>query len=294
MPLSPALRLCLFTADDWGLSPAVNEAILDLAVRGIVTRVSMLANGAHVGRGLQRLLALPGLAAGLHFNLSYGRVPDDLAQDPAARPFAVRRVAQDGVRWEYAGSLGGAALRIVGTAFRSRTRFASAVRAHLRHQLGMLQELGVHVQYLDGHHHIHLLPGVLAAMAPMLREAGIEWVRIPLDPRQLLTMRAPLPVAAWLAKRQARRLGLRSLRFHYPSLRVMRTGAGWSGELRRLTEGGPTEIVVHPASRNDLPGLEYPDPYGAGRIREYAALLQLDSTEAASPPGASGPAGDAP
>jgi predicted glycoside hydrolase/deacetylase ChbG (UPF0249 family) len=294
MPLPPALRQCLFTADDWGLSPAVNEAILDLAARGIVSRVSMLAYGAHVERGLKELTALPGLAVGLHFNLSYGRVPDDLAADPAARPFATRRVKRDGVSWDYAGSPARAALRILGTACSSKVRFEAAVQSHLRHQLGTLHRLGVRAQYVDGHHHIHVLPGLLAAMAPVLQESGIEWVRIPCDPRQLLTVRAPLPMAAWLARGSARRLGLRSLPFHYPSLRDMQTGSAWSIGLQRLTAGRLTEIVVHPASRDDMRDLEYPDSYGAGRIREYAALVRLDVPDTPSAPGGSNPARAAP
>jgi predicted glycoside hydrolase/deacetylase ChbG (UPF0249 family) len=43
------MNLPLISADDWGLSPDINEGILDLARRGIVRRVSVLSSGSFVG-----------------------------------------------------------------------------------------------------------------------------------------------------------------------------------------------------------------------------------------------------
>ena len=276
MPLPPTLRNCLFTADDWGLSSAVNEGIFDLAARGIVTRVSVLANGEYLESGLGDLAKLPGVTLGLHFNLTYGPVPRSVMADPAARLLVHEIEEGTGAKWEYPGTLPRAALRIVFERLMAPHGLALALQAHLRGQLSALERLGVHVSYLDGHHHVHILPGVLRALAPVLRERGIRQVRVPFDSRMLATIRAPLPLMAWPARYTVMRLGLEALPFHYPRLRDMQDQEKWARDLQKIAGSGPTEMVVHPARRDDVASLEYPDSYGAGRVTEYRALLRLD------------------
>jgi hypothetical protein len=121
------------------------------------------------------------------------------------------------------------------------------------------------------------LPGVLSGMAPVLVARGIRQVRIPFDARMLVTRRAPLPLLAWPARFALARLGLQTLRFHYPQLASMGNAESWRTDLQRIAAQGPTEMVVHPAMQDDVDALEYPDPYGAGRVSEYRALLRLDS-----------------
>ena len=54
----------LFTADDWGLSPGVNDGILRLARRGVVRRVSIMARDGFHRRGARRAAPGPGRRLG--------------------------------------------------------------------------------------------------------------------------------------------------------------------------------------------------------------------------------------
>jgi hypothetical protein len=39
------------------------------------------------------------------------------------------------------------------------------------------------------------------------------------------------------------------------------------------------EIIVHPASHNDIDSLEFPESYAEGRVREFRALQMLGYTQ---------------
>lgn len=229
------------TADDWGLSAAVNDGILDLARRGVVRRVSMLATGAHLERGLGPLLAIPGVTTGLHFDLT--------------------RAGRSPARWLAAWLVPSRRRRLIGD-----------VRRTLSSQLARLVDAGVPVQYLDGHHHIQILPGLLDAVADLLAAAGIGQVRIPYDPALWTTGRQlPINVLARLAGRSARRLGLAFTPFVYPPAAAFTDHA----RLRRLLAMHlDCEVLVHPA--DDSSGaLPADDAYTTGRVMEYEALRML-------------------
>lgn len=229
------------TADDWGITPGVNSGILDLARRGVVRRVSVLVNSGYFREGLSELKAIPGVEIGLHFDLTFGK----------GSPASVLR------RWVRPAS--------------DREALAAEARTELERQLGLLRSTGAHPTYLDGHHHIHLVPGLLDAIAPVLRAAGIRRARLPYDPALWRTKPA-LAALALSARRSFARLGLESLPCLYPQPAHFRD----QGRLRALMGRNPdAEVIVHPADRDDLLELGIPDPYTAGRVTEFQALRML-------------------
>ncbi|MGZ7079649.1 MAG: ChbG/HpnK family deacetylase, partial [Thermoanaerobaculia bacterium] len=169
------------TADDWGISPGVNHGILDLARRGIVRRVSMMADAPYLEESLDELHKLD-VEMGLHFNLTHGK--------PFGSP------ARFLFRWMTARRASHAVLR-------------DAVRAELRSQLDRLEAAGVRASYMDGHHHIHIVPGVTAAIADILAERGIRDVRLPYDPSLWLSRLAPVNVLSLALRRTLDARGLR-------------------------------------------------------------------------------------
>jgi predicted glycoside hydrolase/deacetylase ChbG (UPF0249 family) len=233
------------TADDWGITPGVNHGILELARLGVVRRVSMMAHAGYLLEGLDELKAIPELSLGLHFDLTLGKSPPG-------------RVLK---HWLRARASGG----------RELARLQEEARSELRAQLGVLRAAGVRPTHLDGHHHIHLVPGMLDALAPVIREAGIRQVRLPADPA-LLWRKPALWLLTRLAARDFRRLGFESLPCFYPQARHF----GDQGRLRlELGRNPQAEVIVHPASENDLPRLSIPDSYTTGRVTEYRALRML-------------------
>jgi predicted glycoside hydrolase/deacetylase ChbG (UPF0249 family) len=230
------------TADDWGITPGVNRGILELARLGIVRRVSLMAHGAHLKAHLDELRSIPGLSLGLHFDLTLGK----------GTPGSVLK------QWLLARGV-------------KRAELAERARAELKLQLDVLRQAGVTPRHLDGHHHIHLVPGLLDALAPVIREAGIEVVRLPQDPA--LLWRKP---ALWLLTQLARpgfaRNGFATLPCYYPQAAHFNDQGRLRAELRREPRA---EVIVHPAETDDLPLYRIPDPYTSGRVTEYQALKML-------------------
>lgn len=245
------------TADDWGLSPAVNQGILKLAENGTVKRVSLMANCEYLETGLSELRALPGIQLGLHFNLTYGRPLEQTYRPLPPKEFLIRWI------------------------FRKR-QILPEIRKELIAQLGKLQALKIQPHYFDGHHHIHIVPGLLNEIGDLVKDAGIETVRLPYDPDLKFSGRAPLLIFSKMTQGAMRKYHFKAMTVFYPKLIHFQD----HGLLRAKINQNPTaEVIVHPAIRNDIGELKFPDSYTDGRVREYHALQMLCfalNTQAAS------------
>lgn len=249
----PRVRELEITADDWGISPGVNQAILELARLGVVRRVSILARSRFLRDGLEELKGIPGVGLGLHFDLTFDRKPPVSAGALLAR-------------WL--------------NPLRERERLRRELRGELDAQLALLAEQGVRPLHLDGHQHVHLIPGVIDALAEPLARAGIRKVRLPYDPGLWLTPKAPINILSLAARRRLRARGFVSLRCFYPRPSHFRD----PGLLRaRLARQGESEVIVHPSVTDDFGPLRIPDPYSAGRVTEYRALRMLARRPDATP-----------
>lgn len=250
--LEGARSLAAVTADDWGLSRGVNEGILRLAREGVVTRVSILVDAAHAAYRLHELAAIPGVELGLHLNLTHGAFSDGrLLRHSGPAGFLAR--------WCLAGRRG------------RRVVHAEAVR-----QLARLAGLGVEIRYVDSHHHVHLIPGVVDAIAPALRAAGIVELRLPLDRSLRATRKLPILLLALAARPAWRRNGFSYLPCFYPRALHYRNRARLAADLDRVcARHGRVEVIAHPAAFDDLGTIDWPDPYRAERVREFEALLDV-------------------
>ncbi len=235
---SPSDLPLRITSDDWGISPGVNEGILDLARRGVVRRISILVTGAHVHHRLDELKQVSGLEFGLHFDLTY--------QNRRGPGIAL-------LHWVLSPALHRDAID------------------ELQTQIARIKKLGLPISYLDGHHHIHLLPGFISQAAPVLKREKIEHVRIPYDPALWFSAKAPLNILATLAKWSCSQIALKSHRCLYPKAKDFKDPSTLRLLLSRYRE---FEIIVHPAVRDDFKEYSIADPFSAGRVLEYRALRQ--------------------
>jgi predicted glycoside hydrolase/deacetylase ChbG (UPF0249 family) len=240
------------TADDWGLSPAVNQGILKLAKHGVVKRISLMANCPYLQLHLNELSGIADIELGLHWNLTYGK--------GALSPLRLC------LQWL--------------NPLANRKELRTHVRNELSHQLQILKKAGLTVQYLDGHHHIHLIPGLIDAVSDLLKLAGIEKIRLPYDRTLWLSPQFPILLLSLLAAPRMKRHGLNSLECSYPKKSFYLN----HGALRaKLAKKPHAEVIVHPAEWNDLDTLEYPDSYTHGRVLEFQALRMLYFSSKPSP-----------
>jgi len=224
----------LVTADDFGLCPATNDAVCFLHDRGVLPQASLLVGTPHFAESVAALARRPGLAVGVHLNLTDG-VPTLPAREVPTL------VGADG-RFP-----GGRHLRV---AARILTRRISPeeVHAEWRAQIRAVVDAGVAVRHLNGHGHLHLLPPLHGAVADLLEEFSIPFVRLVLaaEPSS-----RGLVLGRW-SRRLRARLERRGLATRYPDrvLGLGRQGSVDEGFLRRrLARGwsGTAELIVHPS-----------------------------------------------
>src|SRR5437763_10694423 len=161
---TPSARCLVVNADDFGLSPGVNDGILEAHAAGVVSSVSVLVNAP----GWEdAVAALRGggaaLGAGLHLNLTAG---ESLC---SGRSLVHPRTGR------FHGLAG-----LVTRALSGRID-PDDVAGECAAQLARLHAAGVRVTHIDSHRHVHALPGVWRAVVATARAHGVPFVRVPVE-----------------------------------------------------------------------------------------------------------------
>ena len=263
-PATSEPRGITITADDFGLSEGVNEAVERAHRDGILTSASLMVAGPAAADAVRRARRLPTLKVGLHLVVIEG--PAVLA--PAAIPDLVDTDGQfpsDPPR--------------LGLNYFFRLRIRRQLAAEIRAQFAAFAATGLPLDHANAHKHMHLHPTVGRMMIDIGRDFGLRAVRIPAEPPAVLA-RCGTQVGLgarvlyrWTAllRRQARTAGMTTNDHCF--------GLAWSGHmnaarlqslLAALPEGR-NEIYFHPATtRNALLRRLMPD---YEHEAELAALL---------------------
>jgi chitin disaccharide deacetylase len=254
----------IVTADDFGLSEAVNEGIERAHRDGILTSASLMVAGAAAEDAIRRARAMPGLAVGLHLVAVEGPAilpPAEIPAllDPAGR-FPVDQ-GRLGLRYSFNPA--------------ARRQLAREIRA----QFAAFAATGLPLDHADAHKHMHLHPVVARMMIETGREFGLRAIRIPHEPPAVLARsghratRGSRALAAWTSnlRLQARRAGMRSNDNVF--------GIAWSGHMTRARvqrllpnlPDGVSEIYFHPATERDATVAALMPDYE--HVEELAALV---------------------
>lgn len=219
-PTTKLRYLCL-TADDYGMHPGIDRGILATLAQRLVRNVSIWTDVPVDALGAQARELLQSADIGLHLDL----VPDSLD---------LTRVSD----WPWALS------RLMPT----RANRASQ-RERLLRGMTTLQQAGLEVKFVNGHQHIHLLPGWCEWLVEVLKPLGLTWLRCPRElgagARVNRRKQPKLLILEFLARRAARKHG--NL-WWFPAICRWGCGFVWSEVLHDLTTITTTgiEVVVHP------------------------------------------------
>ena len=227
----PHRRLCIITADDFGLHAAVNEAVESAHRAGVLSAASLMVGATAAQDAAQRARALPGLRVGLHLTLADGHAVLPRQQIPDLVD-ADNRFHDDMV---------GAGWR-----FFARPAVRRQLAAEIRAQFAAFANLGLRLDHLDAHKHFHLHPTVLSLALAIGGDFGLRAVRVPAEPGLIATRL----LSPWLALMRAR------LRRAGMACNDQIYGLGHSGAMNeaRLLEvlaalpPGVSEIYLHPAT----------------------------------------------
>jgi chitin disaccharide deacetylase len=276
------MRQVIISADDFGLSEAVNEAVERAHRDGILDAASLMVAAPAAADAVRRARALPSLRVGLHVVVIEG---------PAVLPPTA------------IGGLVDAEGQFPPDQFRLGVRYAllPAVRrqlgAEIRAQFAAFAATGLALDHANAHKHMHLHPIVGRLILDIGRDFGLPAIRIPAEPPDVLrrcgTRVGP---AAWalyrwtaLLRRQAQAAGV-AMNDHC-------FGLAWSGHMtadrvRRLLQvlpDGVSEIYFHPAVRRDallrrlMPDYEHQSELAALLDRELLGPLARPPAPAATP-----------
>lgn len=241
------MRDVIVNADDFGLVPEIDRAVVLGHEAGVITSATLMPNG-EAAEEAARLALARGLGVGLHFTLTFG----------APLATGVRSLVGDDGRFPSRRSL-------IGRAILGRLN-ADDVERELAAQWSRLVELGIRPTHLDGHQHIQVIPVIDAVITRFARATGVR-VRIPWVNRRAATGRyrfAQRLALRALCGRAARR-GMPALAQHFTSIFDLpdpsRVGAADYVRLIRDAPPGPLELMVHPSLASERLASIHPDLY---------------------------------
>lgn len=238
----------IVNADDFGIAPGVNRAILELHAAEILTSATLMARAAATEEAIKMALAMPTLGVGCHVVLVDG-VP---VSDPGNIPSLVNR--STGALHP---TLSAFLKRLV--SFRIR---GAEIEAEAAAQIALLQSYGLRLTHVDTHKHLHMFPSILRPVLRAAKAAGIRAVRNPFEPIWSLNSTADAPEL-----RRAEVIFLRRFESKFRrivaeegfvttdgAVGVLATGSVTIATVNALINGMPEgtfEFVSHPGYRDE-------------------------------------------
>jgi predicted glycoside hydrolase/deacetylase ChbG (UPF0249 family) len=238
------MKRLIINADDFGLAPGVNRAILELQQAGALSSTTLMATGPYFSPAVYMAFAQPDLAVGCHVVLVDG--------SPCLRPGEVPSLLDARDSSSFRTTVGSFVKDLLSGRIRRKEIEAEAIA-----QIRRIQLSGLTVSHIDSHKHLHAFPRVLAPLLSAARHCGVKCVRNPFEPRwSLRATRAGGTVRRLQVHlmRSQRRTFCRLTREHAMctadgSIGLLATGVLDDSVLRSLLRAMPEgtwELVCHP------------------------------------------------
>jgi hopanoid biosynthesis associated protein HpnK len=160
------MKKVIVHADDFGLATAVNKGIVKAFENGILTSTSLMPGGEAFEDAVSLAKEHPDLDIGIHLTLTGER--------PVAPPQEIPSlVTTDGrFREKYPTFLRDYLFK--------RIRMVD-VRRELTAQVEKVMKTGLTISHVDGHQHLHILPGILEIVVQLADENNIPGIRLPIE-----------------------------------------------------------------------------------------------------------------
>ena len=156
------MKYLIVNADDLGWADGVNRGIADAHRNGIVTSASLIANGAAFAGAIDVAKNAPALGIGVHLNLSDGK--------PVADEPVLSLINEHG---EFSGGPENLLLRLA-----RRSLLLKEIEREWESQIEKVRLAGISPSHLDGHKHVHMLPGLFEFALRLARRHNIAAIRV--------------------------------------------------------------------------------------------------------------------
>lgn len=232
------------TADDFGLDRKLDEGIRLAFTEGIVTHVSLVANGDAFEEAVSFLKKHTGIIASAHLNLTDGR--------PLSHHKDIQRLLNS------EGNFLGSHWRVVWILLRVTDLF-EAVEMEYRMQIERILSAGIKIWQLNCHGHLHALPAVFRLVVQLALSYKIPYVRVVQEYRGLKVslLSAGFRMGRWQTPK-ARRIQLNGC------LGVSDSGHLDEKRLREILRRRPegfSELICHPGRSDKNLEARYPWNY---------------------------------
>ena len=233
----------IVNADDFGLTPGVNRAIIELNIAGLVTSTSLMARAAATDEAIELARSAASLGVGCHIILADG--------EPTLQPGQIATLID-----QKTGCFHVSLAAFLARLFTGRVD-AAEIEAEAEAQIAGLQKRGLSLTHIDTHKHLHIFPSVLRPVLRAARKRGIRAVRNPFEPawgiratHGAATARvAQVSVLRWLEPMCRRIIAEEGFSTTDGTIAVAGTGTFNAHFLRSLLQqlpAGTWELVTHP------------------------------------------------
>jgi hopanoid biosynthesis associated protein HpnK len=268
----------IINGDDFGLSPAVNHAIVQAHTRGVLTSASLMVNEAAAAEAVALAQAHPSLAVGLHLALVLGR---------ATLPHHdIPHITDAQGRFTNSSPLAGIHYFFSPAARRE-------VRREMRAQFERFAATGLPFSHVDGHTHLHMHPVVFKELIALCEEFNVRRVRIVKGEMRLsLSLdRRRLPIkllwgivfnrlGRWCEKQLAGR-GFVQPRKVYGLLQTGAMNEQYLLGLLSRMEKTASEIYAHPLAFDADESEHHANPGGVGELHSLTSQRVRDAIQQA-------------
>jgi predicted glycoside hydrolase/deacetylase ChbG (UPF0249 family) len=162
------VKRLIINADDFGVTPGVNRAIVELNGAGALSSATLMATSDSFAEAACESVKQPSLGTGCHVTLVDG--------NPLLEADAIKKLVT-GREGNFRGSLGQFARDLLLGAIPEEE-----IEAEAAAQIRRLQAAGVTVTHVDTHKHAHVFPGVYRPLLRAARSCGVHAIRNPFEP----------------------------------------------------------------------------------------------------------------
>lgn len=154
----------IFNADDFGVSPGVNQAIFKAHTKGVLNSTSLMINQQFANEAVTLARQMPDLIVGLHINLTN--------ENPAANSSDIPLlVGQDG-------KFKNGFVKLLILSFLHPRKLREQSYIEIKAQIEKYLKTGLKLDHLDGHCHVQMIPAIFKATQQLQSEYHVSRIRI--------------------------------------------------------------------------------------------------------------------
>lgn len=154
----------IFNADDFGISPGVNQAIFKAYSKGILNSTSLMINQQFANEAITLSKQMPNLAIGLHINLTN--------EKPAISPHKIPLLVGKG------GQFKNGFVKLLVLSFLHPQKLRQQSYIEIKAQIEKYLKTGLTLDHLDSHRHVHMIPAIFKAVKQLQSEYHVSRIRV--------------------------------------------------------------------------------------------------------------------